>query len=219
MRRRGFSLLEVMMSGFLLAIVSLVLFEVFRVGTGYFRLAVLRQGSQGAARRTLTTLERSLLQAYPEAISTTPRTVVVNGATFHRDALCLPDLANWADLASFDAAGMPRWDRYLVCYATQELPVGKLVMLGIDPGGAGVGGPWAGFVPGLLTDFPPAVGGGIVSRKVLAQDVVGFEVTPDGESWRIDLRMRGQALGPTRGPARVEDFELTLRARPQNKLP
>lgn len=222
MKRRAFSLIEVVLSMFLLGIVSLILFEVFRVGTGYFRVAVLRQGSQGTARRALTALERSLLQAYPEAVSLlndVSRTVTVNGATFHRDAICLPDLSNWGDMSLFNAAGMPIWNRYAVCYATRDVPLGQLVMLQIDPGGAGVSGPWAGFVPGLLTDVPPAAGGAIVSRRILAQDVVGFGVSPDGESFKVDLRLRGQATGPTQGAQRVEDFQLTLRARPQNKLP
>jgi hypothetical protein len=215
-------LIEVVLSMFLLGIVSLVLFEVFRVGTGYFRVAVLRQGSQGSARRALTALERSLLQAYPEAISLqsdSSRTVTVNGATFHRDALCMPDLSDWSDLTLFNPAGMPMWNRYTVVYATRGVPVGQLAVLQIDPGGAGVSGPWAGFVPALLSDVPPPVGGAVVSRKVLAQEVLDFTVTPDGESYRVDLRLRGQATGPTHGPQRVEDFQLTLRARPQNKLP
>lgn len=219
---RAFSLLEVVLSMFLLGIVSLVLFEVFRVGTGYYRVAVLRQGSQGSARRALVSLERSLLQAYPEAISLqndATRAVDVNGQPFRRDALCMPDLSNWSDLSLFNAAGMPLWDRYAVVYATRQVPLGRLVALEIDPGGAGVGGPWAGFVPGLLTDVPPAVGGEVVSRKILAQEVLDFTVTPDGESYQVDLRLRGQATGPTQGPQRVEDFQLRLRARPQNKLP
>lgn len=222
MRSRGFSLLEVMMSMFLLAIVSFVMFEVFRVGTGYFRVAVLRQGAQGSARRSLVALERAIEQAYPEAIALQNdpgRTVVVGGATFHRDAICLPDLSNWNDMSLYNDAGLPNWDRYQICYATRDLPVGKLVMLTVDPGGAGVAGPWAGFLPGLLTDLPPDAGGALVSRKILAQEVLDFSLTPDGESFKVSLRLRGQAQGPTRGAPRQEDFQLTLRVRPQNKLP
>ncbi|MCE7873866.1 type II secretion system protein [bacterium CPR1] len=221
-RLRGFSLLEVLMSAFLLGILSLVLFELFRAGTGYFRVAVLRQGGQGAARRAILAMERKIQQAYPEAtavLNDVSRTVTVEGVTFHRDALCLPDLSDWGDMARFTPGGLPIWDRYTVLYATAEVPVGRLVLLTIDPGSSAVSGPWAGFTPAFLTTPPPPPGGAVLSSKVLAQDVVDFNVAVDSESFVVTLRLRGKALGPTHGPARVEDFEARMRVKPQNRLP
>lgn len=222
MKRRGFSLLEVLMSAFLLGILSLVLFELFRAGTGHFRVAILRQGGQGAARRAILAMERKIQQAYPEAtalLNDVSRTVVVEGVTYHRDALCLPDLSNWGDMTCFTPGGLPIWDRYTIIYATAEVPVGRLVLLTIDPGASGVSGPWAGFTPAFLTTPPPPPGGAVLSSKVLAQDVLDFSVVADSESFVVDLRLRGRALGPAHGPARVEDFQARMRAKPQNRLP
>jgi prepilin-type N-terminal cleavage/methylation domain-containing protein len=152
-RKRGFTLVEILLAMGLLSLLSIGLFSAFDYGATAFRHATSQQENQGALTRAYTTLRDDLRQTHFRSVSVKQRTVEVEGEHLSRDGLCFGGLKDWDAEESFDAVnGLPKWDRYLLYYATQK---GLLVRSEIDP---------------AFPDFSPAPFGSLDETEHMQED-------------------------------------------------
>lgn len=193
------------------------LFGVFHLGSGAFRVSVLRQDLQSKARQVLSRLERELVQSSLGTLSvddSPARLVPVDGGNVRRQALCLAALADWNDLTLYDPnTGAPEWNRYVLYHATRE-PQGRLIRTEIEPA-AVVAGPWPEFTSFVLPEGPVAG----LSSAVVADEVLEFSIVPDGKALVCSLKLRRQSGDRLGGQKpRDEVYQLDIEARPRNPL-
>lgn len=123
---RGHTLIELLVGMAVLALLIGVIFLAFDYGTTTFRRANDRQGAQGEMARALTAMQTDLRRSHYRTV-----TALTLNSSPRRDALALASLKDWHDEASFDGInGLPRWDRYVLYYATGQ---GWLVRALLDP--------------------------------------------------------------------------------------
>lgn len=221
-RRPGFSLVEVMLAMALLSMVILGIFGVFDLGQSAFRLMASRQDLQSQARTALFPIERDTLQTALTTVTLddrAERSAVVEGTSFPRHAICMAGLDRWSDPTNFEAlSGLPRWNRYLVYFATRQAG-GFLVRWQVRPE-AGASGTWSDFSQGLPDDLAmPTLPAGyeLERQQTLAVNVLEFRVEPQEQTLIYHLKLRrraGERLGGAR--PRDESFQLRLEATPNN---
>lgn len=123
---KGHTLIELLVGMAILALLIGVIFLAFDYGTASFRRANDRQGAQGEMARALTAMQADLRRSHYRTI-----TALTLNASPRRDALALGSLKDWRDPGSFDGVnGLPKWDRYVLYYATSQ---GWLVRALLDP--------------------------------------------------------------------------------------
>ncbi|MBN9416942.1 MAG: hypothetical protein J0I12_15965 [Candidatus Eremiobacteraeota bacterium] len=213
--RRGFSLLEAVISCSLLLGCVLAAFGLFEFGSAVFRLGNLRNGLQAQARRAALSLEGDLRRADYGMMSFVSRSP--NGR--HRDGLCLPTLRSWSTAASFDStSGRPRWDGYLVIYATGD---GRLIRQLVAPPGAPYTGPWVDFSEATNLRENPATNAAGVALSTLADQVEEFRIDPSGSGDSIRVLIQFRGLGgrrPAGGQQMDESLQVEFQIHPENTL-
>ncbi len=215
--RKGFSLLEMTLSAFLMGMAVALAFGLFSFGSRAFRLGSLRSGLQAEARRIYSQLDWDLRRTDMSTLSLVtsaddPMRQVPNvtGTLVERDGVCMAGLSDWRAAGSYDAATLrPRWDRYVVYFATTEATGGRLLRQVLTPSGAPFDSPYA-----ALTLDPDVPG------DVLAQHVDEFKVSRDAttDSIVVQLKLRergGQKVG-TAGKNLDETLELGFQVGPEN---
>ncbi len=195
MKRRGFTLVEVMAACVVLSLALLVCFELFQWCSRAALLGQSRAGLESEGRRVLLAVRLELLRSDFAGLETITTRTTSNpeGQTVDRHALSLLCLSNWNNPASFNTtSAAPLWDRYMVLYANLANP-GLLIKQYYAPAGAPYRGPM-GNLAGLLNDNP-AANLGSKSYQVLAQDLESFQVTSDDLSkvvqFNLTLARRG----------------------------
>jgi hypothetical protein len=124
--RRGFSLIEVLLTSGILMFLVLAIFFAFDYGSRAFYHSTTNQNAQGEMTRAYSKLRKDLRQTHFLSVSTRIRTFDET----RRDAICLGSVKNWSDEESFDEInGLPKWDRYIVYYGTNS---GQLVRALLD---------------------------------------------------------------------------------------
>lgn len=134
-RRRGFSLLEMMFSVGLFGLLMVMVFAFFEFGTRSFYLSTMRQGVQSDALRVITGLQKELKRTNRGTVSSADRTnAIINK---DRDAVSVGGLQDWSDRSNgnnFDLnSGLPKWNRYVIYYATVGPEKGTIYRLSVDP--------------------------------------------------------------------------------------
>jgi prepilin-type N-terminal cleavage/methylation domain-containing protein len=129
-KKRGFTLLELIVAMGILGLLIIALFEVFDFGSKAFREANIRQNAQGAMTRAYSVLRGELRRSHFRSISVVERATNVDDVEVRRDALSLGGLKDWHDPANYDELnGVPKWNRFILFYGTMD---GKLVRTTVD---------------------------------------------------------------------------------------
>ncbi|MGE0491080.1 MAG: type II secretion system protein J [Vulcanimicrobiota bacterium] len=207
------SLLEAVLVVGLFAILSAALFGMFHWGVSQFFLGASRQSAQSQAARALAVLEKTIREAPRDSVglATGPgRQVTVAPNTFSRDGVVVASLSNWSDASLYDVDGVPRWDRYVMFYATNTVPTGELRRVLINPTNPVVG-PWILFPGGYLATPPLPPGGVIEQSTLLADDLLHFKISPAASGYRIELIFQARS-----STGKEEFLQTNLLVTPRN---
>ena len=234
MKRKGFSLLEIIFSVGLLMVLFFAVFQLFEMGTYHFHVGMLRHSAQHDVRRAWMNLERDLRQTVAVGVAVDNSagrnvTVSVKGSVISvpRAIVALPGMSNWLpDAPTFDpTTGLPNWDRQILYQATLDQPDGQLFRIELDPGAPFEGGVFPGFstaVTALSAGPPPMgalIGGAKVSNiKKISTSVFSFEVIPVAAVVQVILRVRGKTRAEAGQGEREETFEVNLKITPNNDI-
>lgn len=229
MRRRGkkaFSLMEAIV---VLSLVGLVVggsFLVFRMGSRGFQQAVSKTGTIGDVHRITRALEHDISLSHFYSATAKHRTIPPDDGGMRRDGLAVVGLGAWGDAGSFEVGtGLPKWDRWLLFYATKE-PRGRMVRIELERPPPGVGG---GYYPvsslsglgALLKDNPLDVPDSL-RVTTLSKSVHDFQVELDTYSRLVNLRLTlfNEGGKQMTSETKVEDYlESQFEISPMNSYP
>lgn len=214
-RHRGFTILELLVASFVLALLVTGIFFSFDYGARSFRISTARQGIQGELTRAYDSLRHDLRRSHARTVTIVPRTVTVDGTPRRRDGLCLGGLIDWNRPESFDAVnGLPRWDRYILYYATAD---GQLVRSYLDPADPDFSPvAYDPLDPNLhMKDDPASNGGEQTGYSVLSRSLLEFQADTVPFTDRVTVRI---AVAETNGRS-TEAADVTLDIAPQNTWP
>ena len=188
MRTRGITLVEMLLSTTLLLLIMGLVVAGFRYGFLAFQRATVQQGAAGDLARIATSLKRDLRRTHARTVSIISRDHP-SGAP--RDGLCLGTLQDWNDPASFDGInGLPKWDRYVIYYATSD---GKLIRSRLDPSSPDFSPvPFPAYSEAYLSDDPSLNPSQQTGYVLLSEQVEDFECELAGNSVQARIRIRGE---------------------------
>lgn len=231
MKKRAFSVLELVLSASLLLLAMSIMFSVFRYGFQGFRMASGRNDMQADARALLARLGQDLEQSTQVGI------VFDNGAlrvanvplqaglsVQPRHLLCMPALTNWNNPSSFDnQTGLPIWDSYVLYHA--GLQTANASLFRVELSAANLSGQsWPDFTSYATTYLAnPAPkgtninGATVLGRRALAGNLLGFEVSKSSKQVIVVVRLYNRAQGPLEGKQRDEILEVRARYVPKNQ--
>ena len=200
-----------------------VLFVTIAHGFRTFSVAVARSDVTTEARRLVLFLEGELKSSAYFSIATERRTF----RDLRRDGLCFVSMLDWSKKNSYNALeDRPNWDRYLVYYATPELPSGELVRMAVNPNDPAMVGsfpyePFANNASFYMNPVPLAYKEpDLANIRILASKVKSFEVELIPTTQEIEVRtiLRQNGIMSRRGDKTREGgtFELHYRVKPQN---
>lgn len=223
-RRRGLSLVELLVALTVLSLASGVAFLIFDLGTRWFRTLLTQQGLEAQLRRFSAVARRDLETTNAQGLLTvTNRTTLALGQNRDRHALCMPTVSDWAGPSAYDAnSGLPNWDRYLLYYAELD-ESGQLLRCRIDPpGGVFAAGPLLAFENNPTAHLPanPTLIPDYESHRIVAEDVLEFSVQKAGsQKVVLDLKLSLEAEQPASKGRRRELRELRLEVTARNTFP
>ncbi|MCA9792580.1 MAG: hypothetical protein KC910_12325 [Candidatus Eremiobacteraeota bacterium] len=204
----------------ILSIVMLVVFSLFQFGSRGFQHAVLRQGLLGDAQASATRFKADASATHFRSITVVPRTVnLPGGATPRRDAVAFVGLSDWHDPASFFPSGLPRWNRYIVYYATRD-DEGLLVRQEIDLGA--LPGPVPYDDLNINISDLPNTNANVFRSGILSKHVLEFEVGKNEARQVLDFRLLLRQKGGKRVNSNQtvdEIHETVLSVEPMNSYP
>lgn len=229
--KRGFTIIEVLISSGIFLIVVWLAFAAFEFGSRACSLSNLRANVQGSATRVILSLENDLRRSSYTTVTIANRSVTYAGQTYSRDALCMAAIANWNDPASFNSQfGFARYDRYVIYYATDDREDGRLIRSVVNSTGDPLApaGPISGFTQfqnynndPALNQSPLGSAPGQINHTQLSEDVRSFAVT-DGllsQSVKASLTLFRAGLQGA-GAKRVDQaFQMEIELVPQNTYP
>lgn len=215
LKSRGFTLLELILATSMLALLIIALFEAFDYGAKAFQLATSKQDSQAALTRAYSSLRDDLRRSHFRSVSRLERVVSHEGAEYRRDGLCMAGLIDWEADTSFDEInGLPKWDSYILYYATQD---GRLVRSKLELDRPDYSpAPFADLEESTyLNDDPRTNTGYQKSFRVLASGLLDFRVQSDVPTDTVSVRCLLELT--SRGKKNRSEFELEV--FPQNTWP
>lgn len=224
MRRRAFTLVELMVCMGVFSLLAVVALGILVFGARGFHQVIYRQGAQSDIRRIMAALQRDLASTHHRSIALADRE---SPAGYARDAICMVSLSNWNEPANFDEYLRPRWDSYVIYYATREQEgpneVGRLIRESVEVTDPTLVGPFE------FWDFP---GGHLVEGTPLQTTRVSSQVVSD-RLWKLELEndLIGQSVSlrvALRNPPQVRatgaeremhTMEVLLKVKPANTWP
>ena len=219
---RGFTITEAIITVLVFSFFLAVLFVTISHGFRTYSVAVARSDVTTEARRIVLFLENELRSSAYFSVAVEKR----SASGDHRDGLCFVSMLDWSRPDSFDSIeARPNWDRYLIYYATTELPAGELVRMALNPASDSVGSfPYPLFTQApasyMLEDPLGYTGADLANTRVLASKVKSFEVKliPVSQEVDIGILLRQNGIMSRRGDQTREGgtFELHYRVAPQN---
>lgn len=215
MKRKGISLVELLLAMALFGLLNLLMFVALQSGTRSYGIAMSRSSLQGDLNRSLARLQGEIRRSSASLVTVAADpTRLVQGQARH--GLCLGSLQDWRANTSYTADGDPLWDEYIVYYATMEQP-GRLVRQTHRPPGAPYLAPMVGFsASSHMTDTPATHGFGTL---VLAQHLEEFRLRYDGGSSVLELQMclrRRAGLSPQGNRVQEESVQANCQLRLSN---
>lgn len=233
MRRRGFTLLEALFSVVILGGLVALVCAVFEMGAAGYRRASARLDLQGEARRILTPLRKELKNSSFLSVSSVSRVAEVQAAPpnavplvqVRRDGVCFNAL-NSRRGGAYSARGLPRWNCYVLYFATLDNPNGHLVRTVLSDPSNEDGDPTNDTI-----SLPRNLGAGHLSAsnpdmldnelKRLSAHVMEFGVTLNqAEQYvEVQLKIRGSVGRSTGRKSTAEVLELRSVVRSANTWP
>lgn len=221
MRAGGFTLLETVVTTMVLGSLMLVIFAVFSLGASGFRVGSNRLQLQGDLRRVLIPLRRDLENSSFPSMSATVLEIAtpqkpplpLPSMPARRDGICMNGLRDSLSDSSYaDGSGLPQWDCFVLYFATQDLPDGRLMRL-------------------LLKDATPSVlslprplsladlsfaNPDLISReaRVVSDQVLGFQVRLDSSNQLVHVGLKLRTREP-----QLELLEIEMTIDPLNTSP
>jgi hypothetical protein len=227
-RTHGFSVAELAVSTFCLALISSSVFVIFKMCSSNFQVGLTRQGLQSQLLIFSTRFSYDTRQSSIYSASVNPRTCVVDldpgvsteTVTVHRDAVCLAALRDPNDGSSYESgSGLPRWDSYWIYAPTTESPTGKLVRYRVDVAANTAQRPFQDFVnvPGSFFSPPP----GNRTAQTLARGLYKLEGSVDYANQQVVVRIafRGDQGRAQNGRSLADVAETLFRIKPENSWP
>lgn len=226
--KRGFSILELVVSSFCLALLSAALFYVFQMCSDTFRVGMTRQGLQNqitgfSARFTIDVRQSSMYAAWVNPRSATVEIEPGSSVLVRRDSICLSALKDSISPTSYETGtGLPKWDCFWVYTATSESPTGRLVRFRCDQAASTAQVPLADFrnAPSNYNSIPSprAVSG---TTQTLAHGLHKLEASLDQSNQQVVVRIafRGERGRTAGGRSLAEVAETLFRTKPENSWP
>jgi hypothetical protein len=175
------------------SLLSLVALGILVFGSQGFHRVIYEQGSQSDLRRIMASLQRDFQSTHHRSISLIDRD---SASGYQRDGICLASLDNWNDPGNFDEYLRPRWNRYVVYYATLEQngknEAGRLIREVVQPSGAPVGPfEFSTFLasPGYFLEEGTPLQTSSVESQVLSDRLWKFELGNDLVAQSVSLRL------------------------------
>lgn len=228
MKRSGHTLVELIIVCFLLIFVMVGTFLLFQMGSRGFQQAVMRTGAVGDIHRLTRVVRRDIVSSHFYSVAIENRSVATPEGSLRRDGLSLAGLSSWSDADRFETGtGLPKWDRWIVLYATGE-PLGRLVRLELDrppPNSAQPDNFYPltplGSVAGFMADEPASVDD-VLRVTTLCENVRSFQVETDPVRRLVTLQLivHNRANRRMTSEDKVEEFlETRLELTPLNSYP
>lgn len=188
MRKRGFSLIELLLASSLLVLVMALVMVAFRYGVDAFHRANLQQGAAGEVARIVASLRRDLRRAHVRTVTVLSRD---HSSGQPRDAICIGTLQDWNAVSSFDGVnGLPKWDRYVSYYATME---GKIYRSHLDPSSPDFSPvPFAPYSESYLSEDASLNPSEQTGYVLLSDQVEDFECAVNGNYVQVRIRVKGR---------------------------
>lgn len=211
----------------ILSVLVAVLFGAFEMGTRIFRDTNVRQSTENQLRSIKLLLERDanhtniwLCNKNPA-----PRSVTVGSDTFQRDALSMATLKDWDAPGSYstdEESLRAMFDRYVVWYATTEVPQGKLFRQLVDPPpvSGGFTTPYAGLSSNINNN--PELNANVFHSRPMSSDVMDFATGVNFGNGTITVTLRLKADGELRPGTQVrteENLQVSFMFQPKNSWP
>lgn len=178
MRKRGFSIVELLVAaGIFLALVA-ICFGSFEFGLKAAHTVNLRHNLQASASRVVLSLQNDLRRSSFASLSLEPRTY----GNVRRDGLCTAAMSNWNDPAAFNPTyAIAAYDRFVVYYATTEEEAARLIRSVYAVPRMTLPLRMEGFTPDThMKDDPKGNGPGQLSYATLCDEVREFSLTDGG---------------------------------------
>lgn len=218
------TLLELILSMAIFLGIMAMVFGIFIYGTKMFQQTSFRQGLEGDARRIAAKLRKDIALSSFQTVSALNRTTTASGPTLRRDAYAVGALSDWSDSANFrPGLGLPRWNQYIVCYATLD-PEGRLLRQVISPTSVPSDGfltPYAALSTNLANT--PSYNSDVANTTTLSNQIESFQAEPDLSENTVTLtcslrRRQGQKKAGTNKEI-DESFEFRLLVKAKNTWP
>ena len=230
-RPQGYTLLELLVASTLFLTLLGIVFFFFQFGARAFRSALQKQGVQADALRVIDSLQSDFRRTTTPSVLIRPRQRTVTGVPTDRDAVSFGSLKDWSnphDSDNFDLlTAQPKWNRYWVYYATQNVDRGALIRVRLDPSP-----PPIAPLPlnptefgSVLQDDPNANSfqGARPPSSRLCGNVYSFKFElPNQGEYRVILKLR-EKRPPRPGQGRMTDtedtYEIVTSLRAENTYP
>ena len=188
MKRRGFSVAELVVCMALFGLISLLIFSLLLSGSRSFNIVMSRSTLQGELNRSLARLQGEVRRS-SIGLATVLRGSERSVDGLSRHGICLSSLRDWRAATSYDDDGAPLWDEFLIFYATLQTP-GRLLRTVYHPPGAPFTQPMAG-----LSAATHLLDQGAPDTATLAQHVEEFKLSYDGGAGvlEVSLQLRRRA--------------------------
>ena len=227
-RRGGFSLPEMIVATASMAFIFGIVFLLFSYAVNGYRLLDVRQGMQGNALKARNSLERDFSLSHYDSTESSECHLGNDLAGARRDAVCMLGLSNWNDADRFSDLGYPRWDRFIVYYATTTEEAGRLIRLELKP--VTIADPAQGLriAPLSVTFLAGLEAGGpgsdwiVVNRQTIMDKLDVFEAQCDDTTQTVSVRLTGSQTDALRpgGMKRIDEgMEAVFRFDPMNTSP
>lgn len=187
-RYSGFSLMEAVVVFFILGLLSAGALALFIYGSRAFHHSITRQGLLGESERIRIKLTGDFKPSHHATVAVAVRqTTLADGTDVQRDGVAFATLSDWKDSSNFTVQGLPRWNRYVVYYATTEAS-GRMVRQLVEPGGNFPPRPYAALGTNLSLD--PTNNLNVLQTTVLSKNVLSFEVERNEERQLLDINLK-----------------------------
>ncbi len=222
-RNSGHTILELTVAVFVFTIVVLLVFSIFISGHRLYHQATLRQGLQGDARRFISLLQHDMSLTDFNTVSTVSRIITLHSTPYHRDALAVGSLSDWNNPSNFTPLNLPRWDSYIVYYATTG-ENGLLIRQEIRPTPVpmpdGFKTPYS-VLSSNISDTPTA-NADVFKTSILSRSVLDFKVEPQAPDQAVKITLKLRRRGGKRAGTYKqvdETFEVRVLSKAENTWP
>lgn len=172
----------------MLGLLSAGALALFIYGSRAFQHSITRQGLLGESERIRIKLTGDFKPSHHATLEVVARqTTLADGTDVPRFAVSFATLSDWKDPDNFTVQGLPRWNRYIVYYATTE-ESGRMIRQVVDPGLFFPPRPYAAL--GSQISLDPTNNQNVIQTTVLSNNVLSFEVERNEARQLLDINLK-----------------------------